>query len=301
MEDKIICNPFNFHGSKHRIMPLIKENLPKNCTILVDVFGGSGEICLNLDFKKKFYNDKNTYLFGLIETLKNLPLEYILIRIDSIIEHWQLSKTNKEAFIRFRENFNEKIYKNLWNINKALRQEAFLYVLILCFFSFNHQIIFNKSGKFSVPAGTNRSSYNSSIKQKLIDYKTALDKSDLEMFAEDFRNLYEKIVKVNNDNLSGIFFFVDPIYKISNDVYSRTFGISWTEQDEIDLYNMLQDINLKGGKFILTNQLQKGDIMNHHLLNFSKNFFTINTMINFNNCSYQRKCKTDKEIIVKNY
>ena len=64
-QDKIYKNPFNYNGSKERILPLIKQNLPQNCTMLVDMFGGSGTLCVNTDFAMYIYNEKNKYMCNL--------------------------------------------------------------------------------------------------------------------------------------------------------------------------------------------------------------------------------------------
>lgn len=300
----IIKNPFCYSGSKSRILPLIEQNLPQNCTTMIDIFGGSGEVGLNLDFDNIFYSDKNTYIVDLIKAIKEMPLDYLLDNIIAIIDFWQLSKDDKKSFLKLRTNFNERVYKFLCHKNKELRWEANLYLLVLCFYSFNHQIIFNKEGKFSVPAGTHRSSYNKSIEQKLISYKQRLDElgDKFEIVNFDFRLMYDLICKKYNNNLENIFFFIDSPYLLSDSTYDRTYGMKWTTQDEVDLYNMCYDINNKGGKFMLTNLIKSKGITNEYLLNFSKVFKTINTGAEFSNCNHQRKNKkSDTEVMIINY
>lgn len=300
----IIKNPFCYSGSKSRILPLIEQNLPQNCITMVDIFGGSGEVGLNLDFDNIFYSDKNTYIVNLIRTIKEMPLDYLLDNIIHIIDFWQLSKDNKKSFINFRSNFNEEVYQFLFHEDINLRWNANLCLLVLCFYSFNHQIIFNKEGKFSVPAGTHRSSYNKSIEQKLISYKERLDElgDRFEIVNFDFRLMYDLICEKYSNNLENIFFFIDSPYLLSDSTYDRTYGMKWTIQDEIDLYNMCYDINKKSGKFMLTNLIKSKGITNGCLLNFSKDFKTINTGAEFSNCNHQRKNKkSDTEVMIINY
>lgn len=301
---EIIKNPFNYHGSKNRIMPLIQELQPKDCSFLVDLFGGSGEVCLNLEFDKILYNEKNKYIYGLIRTIKEASLEYILQTIDDIIDFWQLSKTNKNAFLEFRSNFNEIVYKHLNHSNKNMRWEANLYLLTLCFYSFNNQIIFTKEGKFSVPAGTHKSSFNNSLRQKLIKYKKRIDElgDKLILWDYDFTTTFFALETDFKYKPSETLLFIDPPYLLSSSTYDRTYGMKWgTKQEEL-LYTILKDWDKNGGKFMVTNLLKSKGNTNDLLLTFSKKYDTINTNTYFNNCSYQRKNKKeDLEIIVKNY
>lgn len=301
-QDKIYKNPFNFHGSKERILPLIKQNLPQNCTMMVDMFGGSGTLCVNTDFAMYIYNEKNKYMYNLFNTIKNCEIDFILEHIEDNVNFYGLSKNNKQAFLNFRKDFNNKTcmfldtkedwYRNVANID--------LYTLIC--YSFNYMLVFNKEGKYSVPSGYRRSSFNNSIKNKLIEYNKVLKYKDIQTYNYDFRELYQQLCSMFVNDFNGVCIFVDPPYSLTDDLYSRTSGMKWSLQDDADLHNVLKDIDKKGGRFIYTNQLQKGENINQELLTFSKRYNTINTNCDFSNCSYQRSVKgNDKEVLIKNY
>lgn len=303
MEQKIIKNPFNYSGSKNRIMNLIFENLPKDFDYVYDIFGGSSEICMSIGVPC-LYNDVNLYIFNLIKTIRECDIDYILKNIEDLIEQYNLSKFNKNEFIQFRKDFNECAVSKLSSVNEFSRHIANFWLLTLIYFSFNHQMVFNKSGKFSVPSGYKRSSFNLSLRNKLIEYKSRLDEfgDDFEMVHLDFRELYKRILKWNDYNLSGKLFTLDSPYLISDDTYSRTSQYKWTEQDFDDLIEMCHNIDKHGGKFMLFDMLEKDGIINEGLLSFSKCYRTINTGVDFNNSSYQRKNKKNtKEIMVINY
>ena len=104
----------------------------------------------------------------------------------------------------------------------------------------------------------------------------------------------ERVVNMERTN-------VDPPYFNTDDTYSRTYGMKWTESDERHLYDMLADIDKHGGKFMLTNTIINNGVKNEYLDVFSKKYHTISTDCDFNGCSYQRKNKKTREIIVKNY
>lgn len=298
--DKIIKNPFCYHGSKARILPLIQQNLPPRFNTLIDIMGGSGEVALNIEADRVLYNEKNKYICGLLRTIKEMPADTLFDSIEQIIDLWGLTKDNKKAFINFRQNFNELSVKFLFDTSDVLRWEANLHLLVLCFYSFNHQIIFNKSGKFSVPAGTHRSCYNKSIMEKLFQYKQKIDSfgSELQLYNYDW---FEFLNTVDLD-IPNTLLFVDPPYLLSDSALERTPDLKWSVKQEQLLYEILKKWDSRGGRFMLTNLLKSKGVINEYLLTFSKNYVTINTDVGFGNCSYQRKNRQgDIEVIVKNY
>lgn len=293
-------SPLNYSGNKTKLLPLIHENLPKNYKYFIDLFGGSGVVGLSQD-KPVFYNEKDIYIYNLIDTIKNTDLDFLLYKIDDIIQDYGLTKDSKTNYLELRKYFNNCKKQHLNSSKLGDKCMANIYLLVLCFYSFNHFITFNSKGEFNTPSGQHRSCYNKSIKNKLTKFKERLDVVDFKMFNLDFRRMYENICIGNNNNLQNLLFFLDPVYIISDDVYRRTYNNSWTENDEQNLYELCYDIHSKGGTFILTNQLQKDIVINNKLLAFSKKFNTISTHIDFKKSSYQHKETINKEILVKNY
>lgn len=304
--NKIIKNPFNYSGSKNRILPLIQENLPDGCNTIIEPFAGTFEVSLNTNFDYKIYNDKNYYLYSLICLMINKNTNNLLAWLKDTINRYNLSKDNKEAFYDFRNEFNRdwSIYLKSSGIYK---ETALVYLLALIYHSFNYYLTFDRDGRYINTSGYKRSSFNSSLENKLVEYCKALKKEWILLFNSDFKDFYnhflqEFICDENSTIFSNTcFWFVDPPYINSDDAYSRTNDLKWTKQDEQDLYDILYDIDKRGGKFMLTNTIECNGKFNDLLHEFSKNFNVINTECEFYNCSYQRKNKKTKEIIVKNY
>ena len=113
MTDKIYINPLNYTGAKHKLLPFIKQNLPLCCTTLVDLFGGSGELAINLadNFDNVVYNEINPYLYNIIKTFSNMPSDIFVILVENAIDMYKLSKYNKEGFLECRYDFNNFGYK----------------------------------------------------------------------------------------------------------------------------------------------------------------------------------------------
>lgn len=300
MNNKIIKNPFNYSGSKNRILPLIQENLPNGCTIISEPFAGTFEVALNTNFAIKLYNDKNYYLCSMIQLIKDSDIDNLIDYLKSTIKEHGLSKNDKENFYKFRDYFNHE-WKDFLKSHGVYKNTAFLNLLALIYHSFNYYWTFDKDGRYVNTSGYKRSCFNLSLENKLRDYSKKIKGSFIEFYNLDYRDFYLKVSEIHNNNLSEIFWFIDPVYLVSNDTYRRNSNIEWSLRDEDDLYNMLYDIDKRGGKFMLTNTIECNGKFNDLLHEFSKNFNVINTECEFYNCSYQRKNKKTKEIIVKNY
>lgn len=301
----IIKNPINYTGSKNRLLPIILPNLPQGCSTIVEPFGGTFEVSLNTDFENKIYNDKNRYLYMLIELFKKFPVEHILQYLEGCISQHHLSKFDKEAFYEFRDDFNEYWFCHLLDNNDSgeFKNIALIRLLALIYHSFNYFITFNKDGKYMNTSGYGRSSFNDNLKQKMIKYCEVLQdkRVNVELNNMDFREFYFKLCKKYDFNFTNVFFFVDPVYINSDDTYRRNSNISWTVKDEEEVYNMLDEINKLGGKFMLTNTIECNGVKNEQLETFSQKYKTISTDCDFYGCSYQRKNNKTREVIVKNY
>lgn len=301
--DHKFASPLNFAGNKTRLLPLIHDILPENINTMVDLFGGSFVVGGSLNYDTIYYNEKDKYIYNIVKTLKDVPTKYITEEVDSIISFWNLSKDDKQAYLDFRTHFNNKVVQHLEdNESKCMRWSANVHLLVLCFYSFNHFITFNKEGRFTTPSGVHRSSFNKNIKDKLVNFCNNIQSKNIELYNLDFRDFFQAYLNQYSNILDNSLWFIDPPYLISDSQYNRTHGNSWTEQDEQELYLMCDTIDKLGGKFILTNQLRKGDVYNELLHTFSKKYHTINTNVDFHNSNYQRKNKGhDIEILVKNY
>lgn len=299
MTDKIYINPLNYTGAKHKLLPFIKQNLPLCCTTLVDLFGGSGELAINLadNFDNVVYNEINPYLYNIIKTFSDVSSDIFVGLIENVIYYYKLDKYNREGFLECRYDFNLVEYKAFLenDITKSELILAVVHLYVLICHSFNNFLHINKEGKFMVSSGAGRSSFNSNLKQKLIDYinKIRTLSGKLELLNQDFKSL--------DYTAENTFYVVDPPYFVSDDSYSRCSNYKWSEQDEIQLYGLLDEIDRAGNKFMLFNALTCNDKVNHYLKDFIKKYRVISNEDAFYNCNYQRKNGKTQEVIVVNY
>ena len=167
-----IRSPLNYIGGKYKILPQIFPLFPQDIDCFVDLFAGGANVGINSDAKKIILNDNLVYLMDMYEALTAKSEQEVLQYIESTIRHYDLSLTNLTGYNLLRKRYN------------TTRNPIDL--LILTFFSFNHQIRFNNSHQFNTPFGKNRSKYNENIKRNLIRFLEALHAKKVEIQKKEF-------------------------------------------------------------------------------------------------------------------
>ena len=291
----MLNNCFNYVGSKDRLFSIIDKHLDKSKTIFIDVFCGSGVVGVNElnNYPRVVLNDA---CWQMIETLKFFrDNDYSKIQhdIDRLILKYELSKDNKEGYLKLREDYNEDPYLRL------VFDPIMFYCLVT--HSFNYNIHLNSKGKFSVPSGATRCYFNNSLRAKLEGFQWELreNKSKITFKTEDYRDLISKSAKIVEKSM----FYVDPPYLCSDDAYSRIHYLGkWDEDKERALYEKLDWINDQGGSFLLSNVIQNNGQWNRILEEWVQKYDIIDVSASYNNCNYQRKNAGEtKEVLVRNY
>ncbi len=302
-----ISCPFNYTGGKYRLLDQMQQFFPCSNTF-IDVFAGGGNVGINSKATKVIFNDKNTKLINLLQFIKYNDTDYLLNKIDKIINDYELSNTrlygykyydcdsskglssyNKEKFMKLRIDYN-----NL--LEEGIDDYAMLYVLIV--FSFNNQIRFNKKGQFNLPVG--KRDFNSSMRSKLLLFSEELKRKDISFHSKDFREFGKFII---NNLTNEAFVYCDPPYLITKASYNENGG--WTENDEMDLLLFLDELHNDGFKFSLSNVLNSKNSENIILKNWIKerNYKCHYLNMNYSNSNYQRKQKNSRsqEVLITNY
>jgi site-specific DNA-adenine methylase len=89
IEITYIKNPFNYIGAKYKLLPQILPLFPDNIDTFVDLFGGSGEVGLNVKADRVVYNDKCE---ALVNILNNLDSVFVT-EVEDTISKWGVIKT----------------------------------------------------------------------------------------------------------------------------------------------------------------------------------------------------------------
>ena len=291
----MINNCFNYVGSKDRLFPAIDRYLDKSKKNFIDVFCGSGIVGVNEanNYSNIVLNDACWQVIETLKFFRDNDFSKVIHDIDRVILDYGLSKENKEGYLKLREDYNADPYLRL------VFEPAMFYCLVTHSFNFNIHI--NSKGKFSVPAGTGKSYFNSSLRAKLEVFQWELreNKNKITLKSEDFRDLIDKAKKVAENSM----FYVDPPYLCSDDSYSRIYYLGkWDEDKERALYKKLDFINEKGGSFLLSNVMRNNGKWNKILEEWSRKYEVIDVAASYQNCNYQRKNAGDtQEVLVRNY
>jgi DNA adenine methylase len=286
--NKNIKSPLNYTGGKYRLLNQITPLFPQKINTFVDLFAGGCNVGINIKANKIIFNDNLTYLIELFQVFKNNNIEKIINHIENRINEFKLSKTNENGYKEFR---------NFYNQNKITLD---LFVLIA--YSFNHQIRFNNSHEFNNPFGKNRSSFNETMKYNLINFIVKLQENDNEFLNNSFENF--NFSQLTKDD----FVYCDPPYLITTGSYNdgkRGFK-GWTEKEEIELLNILDNLNSQNIKFALSNVIQHKGKENILLKNWLKEQdYKINLIDkNYSNSNYQTKIRDNNasiEVLITNY
>lgn len=130
------------------------------------------------------------------------------------------------------------------------------------------------------------------MEKKLRKFASVLKNSKICFSSRDFRD-----VKVN----SGDFVYADPPYLITEATYNENKG--WTKNDEIALYDFLDEVDKMKAKFALSNVIIHKGNENEILKNWAEKYNLYILNHNYNNSNYHSKAKYSKtvEVLVTNY
>ena len=95
--------------------------------------------------------------------------------------------------------------------------------------------------------------------------------------------------------------YLDPPYLISNATYNEQNG--WTEKDELQLLDLLDELNSRGIRFALSNVIEHKGNVNEILKKWSKKYKINYLDYSYKNSNYQKKDKKTKsvEVLITNY
>lgn len=303
-KDNLIKSPLNYVGGKYKLLPQILPLFPDDINTFVDLFGGGLNVGININANQIIYNDILSQVTNLLKTFKDKANDEIFKAILNNIKKHNLSdstqktyeeyncnssdglgKYNKEAYIKLREEYN---HLDLEGFEKDI-----LFYTLICY-SFSNQIRFNSKNEFNMPYG--KRDFNKNLRNNLEIFLNKLHNTNIKFSNSDFRKL--KIDKLSSED----FVYCDPPYLITCASYNENGG--WTESDEKDLLNLLDNLHTNNIKFALSNVLQSKGISNDLLNNWSKKYNIHYLNCKYGNANYQRVDKDDSttiEVLITNY
>lgn len=283
MKENYIKSPINYAGGKYRLLKKIIPLFPDKISTFVDLFGGAFNVGINVDAEHVIYNDIINYLPELFEYWSNSSLEEVNDYIDKAIVENNLSSTNADAFLAFREKYNQ---------TKDIRD-----LFILVCYSFNYQLRFNNSHQYNSSFGKEASTMNDSIRNNLNRFVEKLHNGDYTFVNKNFVDFDFSDFDEND------FVYCDCPYSLGVGVYQdgkRGFN-GWSKEDDIKLFEILDKLNRKGVRFALSNVFENKGLKNDALIEWSKKYKVYHFNMNYNGSNYQRKESKSDEVLVTNY
>ena len=294
-------SPLFYVGHKYKLMPEIKKYLPSYINTYVEPFVGGGSSFLNVHAKKYLVNDIDQNIINIHQMLfdnsnnKDLFFKKIFNEINKyglscsynghlVPEEMKIkykktyyAKYNKDNYIKIRDDFN----KNKKDILK-------LYILLI--YGFNHMTRFNSRGDFNLPVGN--VDFNSNVYNSLNYYFDYIKSIDIKYHSMDYKQFINSLDLKQSD-----YVLLDPPYLISQSEYNKL----WTENDEKELYKLLDDLNEKGIRFGITNLVYHKGKTNNIFYEWSKKYHVHELSSNYISFNDNTIKNNSKEVFVTNY
>lgn len=289
----MFINPISYPGNKNKLLKQLISEFPTDINVFVDVFCGSGVVGVNSSANTVICNDICKACTDILQYFYNKPFGEILAELEEVINYYHLSYTHRdgktyieqkhEGLSRVnREQYNQ--LKHDYNLNPSTDK-----LIILSIYGFNHYIRFNKKGFFNVPVGK-------------VDLSTSIFKN-LEQFINHIKS--KRLLFKNSDfrdaslyTYQDAIYYFDPPYLIT----TAPYNLAWSEKDEEDLLNLLDQLDRENKKFCLSNVFLSNGKENKRLIEWSKKYKTVLMKRQYRNANYQKINITDTiEVIVKNF
>ena len=272
--------PLNYAGSKAKMVPDIRANMPRDAEVALDPFGGGFNVGVNLPVKRVVYNDCNVFVAKLIESFRATDTVEYLSSIRKYIRRFGLERGNAEAYLAARKHYN--------SLPVSGRDVKLLYAIVL--YGFQQQIRFNSRHDFNNPPGNRW--FNDCVLEKLVSFSRRLKELQCTFLHEDFAQTLD-LAK------PGDFVYLDPPYRFTCGSYNdgrRGFG-GWTSAHENALFDYMDALDAKGVRFLFSYVEGNGGSVNDRLAKWleSRPYKVVHV------ARSQGRYSRRKEILVKNH
>lgn len=276
--------PFNYSGSKLKLLDQILPHLDYSKEYFIDLFCGGGSVYTNIldKYKKVLINDVLSELIGIHENLNDNSQEFI-----ESVKKLSKTKQNQELYIQLRESFNSE------------KTPEKLYALMLT--CTNNTLRYNQKGGFNQTWGQRE--FNDSTQKKLDIFVDHISKYSEKIYYSS-RNFYE-ILPTKPSMI-----YCDPPYgyrmdengEITNDQVSLAgYNRFWYQRDDVRLYEYLLNLDRNKHSFMLSGVLEHDSKMAWLTNKLIQDKFKYEKLdFNYNGVS-RKGDKETVEVIIMNY
>lgn len=274
MNDNFINTPFNYSGSKFKLLDQILPLFDYSKDYFIDLFCGGGSIYTNVldKYKKILINDVISDLIEVHKILSNNPQPFI----ESVKEQSK-TKENQELYVELRNSYN-----------KEKSPDKLFALMLSCT---NNMLRFNSKGDFNQTWG--KRGWNISTEKKVNDFVEHISKYSNKIHYSS-KNFYDIIPKKPS------MIYCDPPYTNTEAGYNAF----WSKDLEKKLYKYLLDLDSNGHSFALSGLLgehkdgKRSEIIDN-LISDGYKYKILN--FDYEGVARNKKSKNSKEIIIMNY
>jgi len=301
IKENLIKSPLNYYGNKFKLLPQILPLLSRDINNFYDVFCGGLDISLNIKANNVFANDKHEDLIWLYKQIIKYNSDKLgdeLLQIDRDLfpmNNYKGKSLNtygrtgdKETWNRLMNEKREVYYKLRDEFNNSENKD-FKMVIILSLNSVGLQDSFKINNRFiKFTCGNNR--INRNTQKSLNEIVGSIKTKNINFTNNDFRYIKDIEFKEND------FVYLDPPY-----LNTSQYETIWNEQDEKDLYELLDYLHSNNVKFALSNFADGKKHSNTYLKLWCKDYNIHYLNDNHTNLEGISKKGKRQEILVTNY
>ena len=301
MKDGIARSPLFYVGDKYKLVREIRTYFPTHINSLIEPFVGGGSVMMNVDANAYLLNDIDSNVINLHRMLQGYigRESEFWEALYATIDHYGLSlslrsdivpKDLKKAYPKtYYARYNKENYKRMKAdfISGGQQDMRLLYLLLI--YGFNHMLRFNGKGVFNLPVGN--VDFNHNVSEALTDYFHLLSQKQVIWHNEDYRNFLSNITFENDDLV-----YLDPPYLITFSEYNKL----WNEDTERDLLRILDNLNVLGIRFAISNVTHYRGRTNTLFLEWSEQYHSHSIKSNYISFN-DNSIKKFSEVLVTNY
>lgn len=269
-----INTPFNYSGSKFKLLEQILPLFDYSKEYFIDIFCGGGSVYTNVldKYKKILINDVICDLIEVHKKLGNSPQVFI----ESVKE---LSKTKE----------NQQLYLDLKaSYNKEKTPEKFYALMLSCT---NNMLRFNLKGEFNQSWG--KREFNDNTQKKLDIFVEHISKYKDKIYYSS-KNFYDIKPKLSS------MIYLDPPYTNTEAGYNSY----WSKELEKKLYIYIKELDNQGHSFALSGLLgeHKNNKRSEIIDNLINNGYRYKILdFDYEGVARNKNSKNSQEVLIYNY
>ena len=268
---KYINTPFNYTGSKFKLLEQILPKMDYTRSNFVDLFTGGGTVYTNIldKYDTVYINDIIEDLVSLHRIMKENPTE-----LTEKTMSLATCKEDKEKFLALRTSYNEnKTPEKLWALMLSCTSNLM---------RFNKKFLFNQTW--------GKRGWNPNTTKKTNEYVEHLSK-----FGDIIK--YSSVSFPDIPMIKDSMVYIDPPY-INTEAGYNSY---WSKELEMNLYEYVKQIDNQGNSFMISGVLNHDGKESETLFKLSNQFKMIELDYNYNKVSKNKNDKKTQEVIIVNY